>query len=263
MPNWIGIRQCNFPHGDVSRAVMSRISPRLEPNTALRRYYLSMRRAFTLIELLVVIAIIAILAALLFPVFARAKAAAKNTHCVSNLSQIGKSIIMYQTDYDGLFPHALDASDKYASNIWSNSPEWQARINSMPMMHEALQPYMKSMQLFKCPSDSGSEVLDNHFPVRLSSAPSMFATFGSSYFYRTEIGFRFLSDTSFQLPADINVMFDGAGHWHGSKRRLEQNDNFQTVFDLLSGYRYNCLYGDMHVKSLHHDQLQQAWGVRL
>src|SRR5688500_15352660 len=92
-------------------------------------------RGFTLIELLVVIAIIAILAGLLFPVFARAKAQAKQTTCISNLKQIGGSLAMYMTDHDGVFPHALDASDKYASDIWDAFPEFRSRIPTMPMLH--------------------------------------------------------------------------------------------------------------------------------
>ena len=63
-----------------------------------------MKRAFTLIELLVVIAIIAILAAILFPVFAQAKAAAKKTTCLSNMKQIGLASMMYLNDYDGAYP---------------------------------------------------------------------------------------------------------------------------------------------------------------
>lgn len=222
-----------------------------------------MRRAFTLIELLVVIAIIAILAALLFPVFARAKAAAKQTACVSNLSQIGKAIGFYMIDYDGIWPHALDASDKYAPQIWNSSPEWQLRIAYMPMMHEVLQPYVKNRQVFQCPADSGSRILDNHFPVPFISSPSMFATFGCSYFYRTEIGFRYLSDTSFQLPADVNVMFDAAGHWHGAERALSEADTFETSFEKLNKYRYNILYGDLHCKSRTYGDLQKAWAIEL
>jgi prepilin-type N-terminal cleavage/methylation domain-containing protein len=220
-------------------------------------------RAFTLIELLVVIAIIAVLAGLLFPVFARAKAQAKQTACISNLRQIGSAISMYMTDYDGVFPHALDASDKFAPDIWDGFPEFKQRIPYMPMLHEVLQPYLKSHEIFHCPSDSGTQVLDTHFPQDFVTAPSMFSAYGSSYFFRTEIAFRFFTDSSFRLPADVNVLFDGAGHWHGDGRGLRKDDDSDTVIRLLEGYRYNCLFGDFHAKSLNFGQMQQAWSTPL
>jgi len=220
-------------------------------------------RGFTLVELLTVIAIIAILASLLFPVFTRAKAAAKKTQCISNLRQIGAAIEMYESDSDGVFPHALDASDKYDPAIWSVFPTFQAQIPSMPFLQDVLEPYIKSKEIFHCPSDSGTAILDSHFPDPFLTTPSMFLTFGSSYFFRTEIAFRAFNDTSFQLPAETNVLFDGAGHWHGDGRGLHSDDDPETVNQLLHGYRYNCLYGDMHVKSLNYDQLQQAWFTKL
>jgi general secretion pathway protein G len=220
-------------------------------------------QGFTLIELLVVIAIIAILAGILFPVFARAKRSAKQTVCLSNLKQVGSATALYMSDYDGVFPHALDASDKYAPNIWDPFPEFQARIATMPMLHEALQPYVKSKDVFQCPSDSGTEVLDSHFPQKFPTSPSMFAKYGSSYFFRTEIAFRAFSDATFQLPANVNVYFDGAGHWHGDGRGLREDDDYDTVVRLMRGYRYNCLFGDFHAKSLSKDQMQDAWNTPL
>src|SRR5688572_11047597 len=114
----------------------------------------------------------------------------------------------------------------------------------MPMLHEVVQPYLKSLAVFECPSDTGTMVLDNHFPREFITNPSMYRKYGSSYFFRTEIAFKYFTHSSFQLPAIINVLFYGAGHWHGSGRALRADDNFDTAFDLLRTYRYNTLFGD-------------------
>lgn len=222
-----------------------------------------MKRGFTLIELLVVIAIISILAAIIFPVFSRAKAAAKKTACISNLSQIGKATALYMGDADDRFPYAVDAADKNDPAIWAGHPEWQPQIAAMPYFHEAIMPYVKSKELFHCPSDSGASVLDSHFPDQVDFTPTLFQKYGSSYLFRTEIAFKQMSDTSFQAPADVNVLFDGAGHWHGSSRALNVGDNFQDYLDLVHDYRYNTLYGDWHTKSITKDQMDQAWAVQL
>ena len=93
------------------------------------------KRAFTLIELLVVIAIIAILAAILFPVFAQAKAAAKKTVDLSNLKQIGTMIVLYGNDNDDRFPLT----------------SYPAKGSSWPMQ---CQPYIKNWDLFRSPGDA-------------------------------------------------------------------------------------------------------------
>ena len=95
------------------------------------------RRGFTLIELLVVIAIIAILASILFPVFSRAREKARETTCRSNLRQIGVAIQMYASDYDGLLPLA-------------NS---QPSVAGPPGLPDVIQPYVRNVQIFRCPSD--------------------------------------------------------------------------------------------------------------
>lgn len=221
------------------------------------------RKGFTLIELLVVIAIIALLAAILFPVFARARASANQTACLSNLKQIGAGITMYMSDNDDQFPHAVDASDKFRPEIWDDEPEFRARIPDMPLIWDATNPYIKSKGVWKCPSDSGTAMLDSHFGIELRSAPSLATSYGASYFFRTEIAFKYFQSSQFQLPAQVNVIFDGAGHWHGSASRIERQDSPGRYFEKLQKFRYNCLFGDMHAKSLTYDQLQTAWGIEL
>ncbi|MDK3158760.1 prepilin-type N-terminal cleavage/methylation domain-containing protein [Kamptonema cortianum] len=221
------------------------------------------RRAFTLIELLVVIAIIAILAAIIFPVFARAKAAAKQTACISNLKQVGSAIGLYMADYDDVFPFAVDAIDKAQPQIWNGFPAFQALIPEMPLLSEVLQPYLKSKEVFHCPSDTGSQVLDDRPQIPFVTSPSTHAAWKSSYFFRTEIAFRLFSQAGLQLPANVNVLFDASGHWHGSGGPMSPNVTQQQYEKKLRGYRYNTLFGDLHVKSLTFDALEEAWNVNL
>jgi len=92
------------------------------------------RRGFTLIELLVVIAIIAILAAILFPVFARAREKARQNTCLSNVKQLTLGILMYNNDWDEKMPPCLRG--------WVVLPSWRSNIY----------PYVKNIQLYQCPS---------------------------------------------------------------------------------------------------------------
>ena len=106
-------------------------------------------QAFTLIELLVVIAIIAILAAILFPVFARARENARRSSCTSNLKQIGLGMLQYNQDYDEKFPLSV---------VW---PGPGAAPAGIPVgWADAIQPYLKSTQIYQCPSESAAPNAD-------------------------------------------------------------------------------------------------------
>lgn len=123
-----------------------------------------MKKAFTLIELLVVIAIIAILAAILFPVFAQAKVAAKKTAALSNQKQIGLGIILYTTDYDDMYPRnddcvagsslnsALNQNDFPANGIGvgCTTGNFKYRRNAFSWQKWVF-PYIKNVQLFEHP----------------------------------------------------------------------------------------------------------------
>ncbi len=113
------------------------------------------RRAFTLIELLVVIAIIAILAAILFPVFARAREAARATSCKSNLKQISLAYNMYIQDADEVIP--LHAFANMGTTLPTGFPTGNGATQNSLWFH-ILHPYVKNVGLFNCPSTVPSPI---------------------------------------------------------------------------------------------------------
>ncbi|HEY3398724.1 MAG TPA: prepilin-type N-terminal cleavage/methylation domain-containing protein [Armatimonadota bacterium] len=108
------------------------------------------RRGFTLIELLVVIAIIAILAAILFPVFARARAKAQQSNCLSNVKQITLGFLMYASDYDDtLCPAAVTPT---ATQVMPNGATYASAGMGYAPWYHLINPYIKNFQLLNCPS---------------------------------------------------------------------------------------------------------------
>lgn len=129
------------------------------------------RRAFTLIELLVVIAIIAILAAILFPVFARTRENARRTSCVSNLKQIGLGLMMYLQDNDEHMPNSFNT---YPSTGAYRYPNGALATASARPWYSMIYDYMKNWQVFNCPSAD---------PALLYSGGYNLETFPYSYNY--------------------------------------------------------------------------------
>jgi prepilin-type N-terminal cleavage/methylation domain-containing protein len=165
------------------------------------------RKAFTLIELLVVIAIIAILAAILFPVFAQAKASAKRTQGLSNLKQLGISYVMYATDNDGVSVPAF---------VWLNS----AGEGVGTQWNQRLFPYVKSHEIFNDP------VGDKPFPSQMSAGPYLNsngtlngnATFWASRpntILNWHVGSG-VSESGAERPSELVVIYpSGVNNWFG------------------------------------------------
>jgi len=188
-------------------------------------------RGFTLIELLVVIAIIAILAAILFPVFARAREKGRQTLCLNNVKQLQLAILMYVGDYDETFPLALN---------------WDAGVNHDRWFH-LIDPYVKNKQCWVCPSWRSYQ----HYSNTLQTYAWNVATNGMGYYNlnpRTWTGVR-LTLSDIPKPAEtINLGEEQvsddpslAGGWRGylaagTLSRLPVTHNGGANYSFVDGH---------------------------
>ena len=165
---------------------------------------------FTLIELLVVIAIIAILAAILFPVFARTREKARSTACQSNLRQLGTAILMYRNDNDGRMPYM-----------------WLQGYDSGGAMYyrwiHVIYPYVQNEQIFSCPSMDVDPNDTAALPAYRTPRPA-----DTSYFYchSTMSGLR---ETDVRDTAATIALMDG--WWFGSDRVTDPRSWNAAMFD--------------------------------
>jgi len=154
---------------------------------------LKKKQAFTLIELLVVIAIIAILAAILFPVFARARENARRASCQSNLKQMSMGALQYKQDYDErMLPlYVYPQTSSGAAWYWP----------------QLMIPYIKSAQIFQCPSFSNQSTLAAS-TVSTSSSPNPTEPYGRETAYGMNPLVGFLTDSQLTHPAETLVLAD-------------------------------------------------------
>jgi len=148
---------------------------------------------FTLIELLVVIAIIAILAAILFPVFAQAREAARKSTCQSNLKQFGNAFVMYRSDYDGRFP---------MGGWYSNAP-----VDRFGDWHMAIYPYVKNNAVYFCPSSTDIHDVPN--------GPADWNRTSTDYIMNNEINGGRVGriEADINAPADCIQLIEGHSDW--------------------------------------------------
>lgn len=193
------------------------------------------RRGFTLIELLVVIAIIAILAAILFPVFARAREKARQSSCQSNLRQIALGAKMYMTDYDGRYMiHRCGSND-------------HPTTQHLDCYFQAIYPYTRNHQIYVCPSHTPPNA-----PAGAAYRPSARVGVnpeGDGISYGSNLRIPGISESAIRRPAECVMMLDTDGYGYASDRWYNQTYWEQRV---VRAARHsdgvNIAYMDSHVK---------------
>lgn len=240
-----------------------------------------MRRGFTLIELLVVIAIIAILAALLFPVFARAKETAKKTACLSNVRQIGLGTMMYLDDFDGAYPQTKPGTSQPDVDDASGGYEEPDTASIFDLLlpyigsgqHKAGQNLSKG-KIYACPDDP--DAFGQQCTISNPDAPDVTSYLVNGYFVfglgesgvdkpSTTIYFaERRSQPSGDIPPYCDYLYRP---WWNPSNSLAPEDDMSATAGAIATRRHldlsNYVFADGHIKAMPFSQTYSPPAINL